>query len=196
MSEPTDEKIPVDFGRMLEIKSALWALENSKAYYENDFWEAISPLLTALKKNEHDQIVYALSKRSMGQGEKMKMQIIAFIYYFISEPRHVLGFDLDKLTKTDVLQVIKDGFPVYFACMPESQRGLSNWWKSIEPGLNRAGIFIGQGRGDAHPDLEKWIETRKRRITSREITFTPSGEPMENGRLMFLDFANDLTPNF
>jgi hypothetical protein len=189
MSKSRKNKL-VDIGKMHWIRSSFLLLEHyspwddcgnpSEAYYED-----LSPLITALQNKEYDLIAASLPKSNMSNMAKWKLHTRIFVNNLISKPKDVLGFEIE-LTKNDVIQIMDRVFKTHNKYIPTNSRTLSNWWRSI-------GIPLEQARGGfLDPDLEKWIEMREQRIASGEITFTPTGEPMENGKLMFLNFPFDL----
>ena len=189
MIKPTKKKL-VDIGKIYWINNSFELLEHCAPCHDNaddveDYFGSLSPLITALQNKEYDLIAASLPKSNRSDMAKWKLRTRIFVNNLISKPKDVLGFEIE-LTKNDVIQIMDRVFKTHNKYIPTNSRTLSNWWRSI-------GIPLEQARGGfLDPDLEKWIKIRKQRIKSGEITFTPTGEPMENGKLMFLNFPFDL----
>ncbi len=183
---------------MLRIQNALFLIEeltpaaiDGRFQVTQQYLEDMAPLVAALKNNEYDLIAASIPNRPMSDKARMKLQTMIFVYNMILEPQKVLGFEIE-LTKGDIIYVMNSVFKILNESIPTKTRTLSKWWKSIELGLRQVGRHLEQSHGELHPDLQKWIGIREKRIASGEITFARNGEPMKNGKLMFFDFPNDL----
>lgn len=195
MSKPTKkEKKLVDIGKMYQIEASFWLLEHYTPWDDDcnepeDYFEDISPLIIALKNKEYNLIAASLPKRTMSREAKIKLQTRIFVNNLISRPQNVLGFEME-ITKGDIILIMERVFKTLHKSIPTNTRTLSNWWRSI-------GLPVEQRRvWNPDPVLEKWIQIREQRIDSGEITFTSSGEPLENGKQMFRNFPNNLRPLF
>jgi hypothetical protein len=193
MRKPSKDKKPVDIGRMILIQNSFLALKFAKEYKPIDFLEAISPLMKALERNEHDLIAASIPNKPMSDRAKMKLQTMIFVFNMISEPKNVLGFEIE-LTKNDVLHIMEEVFAPLYKFIPTSTSTRTKWWKPIDLGLKTIGLRVEQNRlWNPNPDLEKWIKTRKIGIDLGALDFAPNGEPMEGGEPLFLSFPNDLS---
>ena len=183
---------------MLRIQNALFLIQkltpsanDGRLQVTQQYLDDMAPLVAALKNNEYDLIAASIPNRPMSEKARMKLKTMIFVYNMILEPKKVFGFEIE-ITKGDAIFTMYSVFDILNKSIPTKTRTLSKWWKSIELGLRQVGIHLEQSHGVLNPDLQKWIEIRKKRIASGEITFARNGEPMENGKLMFFDFPNDL----
>jgi hypothetical protein len=135
------------------IRSAIIALGRHAPDFlqdQPDFLKRIQPLIDAIKWHDHDTIVKALWQRTISIHEKDMIVLHNITYLIATNPKK---YGVERLTKTDVLEILRTDYPETDHLVPTSKRGLSDFWKQV-------GVDLDQGRGAINPNLRKWLKTR------------------------------------
>ncbi len=107
----------------------------------------IKPLVEALRRNDHDLVVRALWHRTMTEHEKNMIVLQNAAYLVAVTPK---TYGVEKLTKTDVIEILRVSWPDLAEFLPTSKRGLTDFWEAV-------GVNLGQGRGAISRNLKKWL---------------------------------------
>jgi hypothetical protein len=152
MSEiPKKSKKAADSEKMEMIQSAIFTLENAHEFGDSPcFLDWLEPLIKALKDKDYRLISRAIYNR-YSDIDHMKQSALKRAKHIAKNPE---DYGMEKLSKTDVIEIMKVTFPYYLEFIPQSPRGLSAWWDEI-------GIPLGQGRGNIHPKLREWLKKRE-----------------------------------
>lgn len=142
----------------LEIEAIMTALVEL-AYSEKEdckkdgFWEKIEPLANAMREGDYASIHKAVERRSPLFGKEDRLAELRYRAARIAlNPQK---FGIEKLTKADVLEILREMDPELLEFLPTSKGGKRDWYLSL-------GVTLEQSRGRPNPAIKKWIENRRK----------------------------------
>jgi hypothetical protein len=115
-----------------------------------EFWKDLDPLVRAVREHDWESIAAAanlLMKRDPHEQLKFEAKNMAFMLFESPEE-----FGVEKLTKADVIEIMRAKFPLHYATIPTKKRSLSTWWSEVKQDAEQA-------HGYTPPALRKYLNT-------------------------------------